>query len=430
MRQTLFFIPHKIGPLPVFGIGWGLIALLLLLVVFLWRASLAKNTLKFAQEQFFVFAAAMGIIVFLLPRIESRFDDGTPGGMIAGLPVRGYGVLLLCGVLSAIWIALRRVEKIGISRESFFSLATWTVLTGIVGARLFYIIQKWEELDGSTITAKLYTSLQFTEGGLVVYGSVIGGLIAIVLWSRKNQQSLLPLADAIAPAFFIGLAFGRVGCLLNGCCYGGVCEAPLPSIVFPVGSPAYMDQLASGKLIGMNTAGVPSSDHAQPIESVKEGSWATSAGIKAGQKLVAVEIVPSATNRPVSPLAPPILNSTVQVDTKLYRLESSQLPTRSLPVHPSQIYAAIGGALLCLWTISLSTLTNRAGIVFGASLIAYGLLRIIEEIIRVDELGQFGTSFSIAQWISAIGILGGALLVWFANRGPAVAVTSAPRQQT
>lgn len=430
MRQTLFFIPHKIGPLPIFGLGWGLIALLILFAVLLWRASLTKGAAKFAQEQFFVFAAAVGIVVFLMPRIETRFDDGTASGMIAGLPVRGYGVLLLCGVLSAIGIALKRVEKIGISRENFFSLATWTVLTGIVGARLFYIIQKWDELEGSTIPAKLYTSLQFTEGGLVVYGSVIGGLIAILAWARKYKQAILPLADAVAPAFFIGLAFGRVGCLLNGCCYGGVCETPLPSIVFPVGSPAYMDQLASGKLIGINTPGAPSTDHSQPIESVKEDSWATSAGIKAGQRLIAVEITPSLTQRPASPLAPPVLNSTVQVDTKLYRLESTQLPERSLPVHPSQIYAAVGGALLCLWTISLSTLTNRAGIVFGASLIAYGFLRIIEEIIRVDELGQFGTSLSIAQWISVLGIAGGAVLIWIANRGPSPATTSAPLPRT
>ena len=50
---------------------------------------------------------------------------------------------------------------------------------------------------------------------------VIGGLIAIVLWARKHRLPLLPIADSVTPAFFIGLAFGRIGCLLNGCCYGG-----------------------------------------------------------------------------------------------------------------------------------------------------------------------------------------------------------------
>jgi phosphatidylglycerol:prolipoprotein diacylglycerol transferase len=75
-----------------------------------------------------------------------------------------------------------------------------------------------------------------------------------------------------------------------------------------------------------------------------------------------------------------------------------------LAVHPSQIYASISGLLLCGFTFFLSERSKRPGLVFGAGIIGYGVLRIIEEYIRVDEAGVFGTPFSIAQWISIGGI--------------------------
>jgi phosphatidylglycerol:prolipoprotein diacylglycerol transferase len=82
-----------------------------------------------------------------------------------------------------------------------------------------------------------------------------------------------------------------------------------------------------------------------------------------------------------------------------------------LGVHPSQIYASFGGLLLFLWTASLSNLIKRQGVIFASGLMAYGVIRILEEYIRVDEAGQFGTDLSISQWISIGAILVGALVV-------------------
>ncbi len=74
--------------------------------------------------------------------------------------------------------------------------------------------------------------LKFTEGGLVVYGSLIGAGLAFLVYCKKHKLPMLKLADIIAPSLVIGLAFGRSGCLLNGCCYGGVCDKPW-AITFP-----------------------------------------------------------------------------------------------------------------------------------------------------------------------------------------------------
>ncbi len=95
----------------------------------------------------------------------------------------------MTGVIAGSYVALKRCEARGIAREAFLSLATWTVAAGIIGARLFYIIQYWNELPAwpNPATKKLWTVLQVTEGGLVVYGSVIGGLIVILVWTLRYR---------------------------------------------------------------------------------------------------------------------------------------------------------------------------------------------------------------------------------------------------
>ncbi len=410
MRPTLFYIPHEFLGIPVLGFGWVLGAIVVFAVAILVTSRSKQSVSKVLEEQGVVWAVAALIVVFLLPQIETRIDDGTPIPWIVGVPIRGYGVMLMLGVVSAMAIGMHQCEKMGLTRDAFFSLATWTVVAGLFGARLFYVVQKWSEL-GSTIGDKLWKALQVTEGGLVVYGSVIGGLIAIAVWSRKNRISVLSLADCVTPAFFIGLAFGRIGCLLNGCCYGGLCETSLPSISFPSGSPAYDDQMRSGELFGIETEKQPTETGPRSIVRVRPNSWASVNNIQLGQKLVSIDDSIAERTSRSNPLSAPVFEATIRVDDRRFQLAASEVPTHSLPIHPSQIYAAVSGLVLCVWTFLFATIAKRTGVVIGVGLIAYGVQRIIEEIIRVDEAGQFGTSLSIAQWISMAGILLGIGLV-------------------
>ena len=422
MRPTLFYIPHEFLGIPVLGIGWVLAAIIALAIAVLAMSRKKQSFAKVLEEQGIVWGVAALIVVFLLPQIETRIQVGGSSPWIVGLPIRGYGVMLMCGVLSAMGIAIVRCEKAGLSREAFFSLATWTIVAGMLGARVFYCVQYWDELAGETVQEKLWTSLQVTEGGLVVYGSVIGGLIAIAFWSRTNRFPLLVLADCVTPAFFIGLAFGRMGCLLNGCCYGGMCESSLPSITFPAGSPAYMDQMASGKLFGIEAGSNATLAGAREIVQVRPNTWASENQVQVGQKLVAISEKVIDGPSQSDALASPVYEATVQVDSRRFQLAGEAVPRRSIAVHPSQIYAAVSGLMLCIWTILFSMIVKRTGMVIGAGLIAYGVQRIIEEIIRVDEAGQFGTSLSIAQWISLAGILLGIGLIVRARllRKPAI----------
>ena len=405
MRQTLFLIPHEFLGLPVFGLlGWSSLLVLVFALVQVVTARPPSNWKDTVQSNWFVWGAMLLVGAFLLPRIETRIDDWP-----VGLPIRGYGVMLMLGVLSGVWVALRRSEARGISREAFFSLATWTVVSGIVGARLFYVVQHWDTLAGDTFQSKLFSVLQITEGGLVVYGSVIGGLIAIVYWTFRYRYPLLKVADAVTPAFFLGLAFGRIGCLLNGCCYGGVCEVELPAIAFPAGSPVYEEQLASGRLLGLEVDN-------RTIHKVAPGSWGESHGVKPGQRLDAMQayVVDGPTRE--RPLTPPAFEMDVRIDGNYSRIPVAEMPPRAVPVHPSQIYASIGALLLFFWMMALSPFLQKTGSMFATGLIAYGFVRILEEYIRVDEAGQFGTELSISQWISLLGIaLGISIAVYAAN---------------
>ena len=265
MRQTLFYLPHQVGPLPLFGwISWGMLGLLVYIAVTwflhvrLWRESTwrpQRGSEKPVEstpwwDQVFNWGLGAAILGVVLPMVEAKVAAGTADEIVIGLPVRGYGLMMMIGVLSATVLSYRRVLRLGVPKESFVSLVLFTVIGGLFGARLFYVVQKWSELDGETLTQKLWIALQFTEGGLVVYGAVLGGIVGILSWAIMRRVQPILLLDAIVPAFFIGLAFGRLGCLLNGCCFGGICETATPSIEFPKGSPAYIDQFEGRRDLG------------------------------------------------------------------------------------------------------------------------------------------------------------------------------------
>jgi len=241
-------IPHEIAGVTVFGFGW-LLAILVLAAaaVTFYRIKRGQSPREFWSQNGVVWGIFAAIIVFLLPSVELR----NIGGQAVGLPIRGYGVMLLIGIVAAVWLALQRARRYGISHDVIFAIAPWAIVGGIIGARLFYVVEYREQFFYGDIFASLKRVANFTEGGLVVYGSFIGGFLASAFHIIRNRLPLLKIGDVLVPTMFIGLALGRLGCLLNGCCYGGLCEDNWSALRFPNGSPVFQDQLASGELIGV-----------------------------------------------------------------------------------------------------------------------------------------------------------------------------------
>lgn len=116
------------------------------------------------------------------------------------------------------WLAKVRAPKFGVSPSKILDAAFWMLVAGVLGARIVFILQ---ELPYYLKHLNELFSLQFE--GLTSFGGLIFGFGALVIWARREKLPFGTVLDIVAPAFLVGHIFGRFGCLLNGCCYGGVC---------------------------------------------------------------------------------------------------------------------------------------------------------------------------------------------------------------
>ena len=185
---------------------------------------------------------------------EKPFRDRSAGSSI---PVYGYGFMLVVGLMVAGWSAARRARMVGVSSDTIWDLGMWIFFSGILGARLFYCVQNSERVfyvaaaNGQLVMKEgfdlLKAAVNLPDGGLVFYGGVMLGTVTFLLflYRRRNQLNPLLIADIVIPSVFIGLAFGRLGCLLNGCCYGNRCELPW-AVTFPMGSVPDMALVSRG----------------------------------------------------------------------------------------------------------------------------------------------------------------------------------------
>jgi phosphatidylglycerol---prolipoprotein diacylglyceryl transferase len=153
------------------------------------------------------------------------------------LPIYGYGFMLFLGFVAGGWSAIRRGRLVGIDKDAIWDVCLWVLVAGVGGARLFYIAEYWDRVFGEATTPGEYffALINLREGGLVLYGGIILALTAFIVFCLRRKLNPLLMTDVIMPSFFIGLAFGRLGCFMNGCCYGDRCELPW-AVSFPLGS--------------------------------------------------------------------------------------------------------------------------------------------------------------------------------------------------
>ena len=276
MRQTLFFIPNHLGGIPVFGFGlflflWGLLSAGLLIRL-AWRGRLKDEWVSYLV----ILIPAALVIAFVLPQLaEPR-----------GLPIRSYGTMMLAAVVSGTALAAWRARRAGFEPDLIYTLAFWTFVPGILGARAFYVVEYWGEkywpiYQSHGLQALLGSVVNVAEGGLVVYGSVLGAAVGLVAFVRKYRLPLLSLSDVVAPSLLLGLALGRVGCLLNGCCFGGPSDVSW-AVTFPYSSPPHTHQAHLGQLPLHGIRVAPDSEGRPVIAEVVPGSAADNAGIAPG----------------------------------------------------------------------------------------------------------------------------------------------------
>jgi len=454
MRRTLFYIPNEFfsltestGPLGV-SIGWLLIAWMVFgvgLMIWLVRRQGWNSETASYIPVLLVVTVAIG---WFLPMMQLQAADDT----ILGLPIRGYGMMVMLGVVAGVSMAAYRARKMGVDPEAIVSLAFWMFLIGIAGARLFYVIQNWPQFakrpdhDHFDLWSTIKAIASVTEGGLVVYGSLIGALVAAIVFLRRRKLPVLAIGDLIVPSLLIGLSLGRIGCLLNGCCYGGLCQAEssFPAIAFPrdaspaqhkmlseearENSPPYARQRQSGLLHGIR---IEADANLKPIiaqidsellkkaqnngKTLSQGDTITQIN---GASVKTIDDVHSVFG---GTLERPGIGPEITIETedgKVAHWTIGKLPDKSQPVHPGQIYSSINAGLLAFFFWIYYPFRRRDGEVIGLLLVIYPITRFLLEVVRADELGRFGTSLTISQLFSIAFVVIGIGLLLFINRQP------------
>lgn len=158
---------------------------------------------------------------------------------LGGFTIYWYGVLVAVAFLAGLWTASRRAPLTGVSSERVADLGPWLILGAVVGARVLFVVSYWrEQFAGGPI----WDVFMIRKGGLVFYGGLMGAALAHVIYCWVKRLGIWRMADVLAPSVAMGYFFGRLGCLMNGCCYGRVCSLPW-AVQFPEGHETHPEWL-------------------------------------------------------------------------------------------------------------------------------------------------------------------------------------------
>jgi phosphatidylglycerol:prolipoprotein diacylglycerol transferase len=154
---------------------------------------------------------------------------------IGAFEVRWYGIMVVLAVVALIAISLREAKRVGLAEEHIYSVGLWGIIGGIIVSRLFHVIDKWSYYMA-------HPAQIFGFEGLTVYGAVVGAMLAVLIYCWVKKISFWLMGDVIAPGAIVGQAIGRVGCLLNGCCYGLPTSLPWGVVYTNPGSYCPLDE--------------------------------------------------------------------------------------------------------------------------------------------------------------------------------------------
>jgi len=148
-----------------------------------------------------------------------------------------YGVMMMTAFLAGIVMALRRGRARGIDKAFIQDLSTAILVGSLAGARGLYVLTHLEEFRGNWLAVinPVQPDGNFGIAGLVLLGGVLAAIPTAVWYTRRRGQPVLEIIDLLSPSLALGMAIGRLGCLLNGCCYGKTCDLPW-AITYPAGS--------------------------------------------------------------------------------------------------------------------------------------------------------------------------------------------------
>ena len=275
---------------------------------------------------------------------------------IGNFAVHWYGIFIGIGFLASFGLLMHLKAYAKLTSDQIYNIAMIALFAGVIGARIFYVVQFWEQFSGRSILA----ILNVHEGGLVFYGGFILAFTAECIYAKwpsvrrllglkektsadgaepRKNISLLALLDVLGPAMALAHAFGRISCFMQGCCFGKPAPQGFPfAVCFPPGSGA-----------------------AYRYPSLLPGT------------------------------------------------------SGSVPVYPVQLFESAGNILMCVILLLLLRKRKYVGTIGGVYLILYGVMRFLIEFMRGDHTDSI-LGLTPSQFIAvAIAIPGGIIVTCVAR---------------
>ncbi|HEX8341657.1 MAG TPA: prolipoprotein diacylglyceryl transferase family protein [Tepidisphaeraceae bacterium] len=284
--------------------------------------------------------------------------------------LHSYGLLLVIGLLLAMQLAKFLARRSGIDGELFVTAGILALVSGLIGARIVYVLQNFHEFTGGSFVDNVLSAINLTSGGLVYYGGFLLATPTLIVWGLLRKIPILRGMDIIAPCLMIGLALGRVGCFLNGCCWGEVAEVRSPvGVTFPYQSGPYLEHVHDGVLTP-------------------------------NLRLYRID--------PVTGRGRPVTAKEAAADPALAPIAAGE---RSLRVLNTQLISTITALLIAAVTTAYFSLYGMPGRGFALMMVLEGITRTLIEGLRVEPavLGPLTLSMCIGLAVSATG-----LVMWFA----------------
>ena len=330
------------------------------------------------------FGLAVGLAIHVFrPRIEAM--------LAPEMPVYSYGVMMVIGFFAGMLVAKWLARHSGIDPEVFATAGLIALVSGVAGARLSHVLENLSDYTRAdrTFWANLGDAVNIRSGGLTFYGGFLLATPCTILYGVFKKVPIKTGMDIIAPCLMIGLGFGRIGCFLNGCCYGAECQqSQVPwAMKFPYYSNPYLAEFH-----GENQEHL---DHKPPEDLVN---------VTGGK----------------SSLKP-------WPEVHAERLEKVADAEFSDALHPAQLYSTITAWLIAAVLIAYYTLPHVPGRVFAMMVMIESPTRYILEMLRSEPavIGRNSSPEHLAflppqsfSMVMSVILFAVGVVLWFAFRGP------------
>jgi len=283
------------------------------------------------------------------------------------LTVKSYGVIMVLSFLAALFLMRKLARRLGEDPEHISNVAMYALISGVIGARIFYVIHHFSEFDGNFLRM-----IAVWHGGLEYYGGFILGLAFTVVYLFRNKLSTKRYLDILAVGLMLGLAFGRIGCFFSGCCFGKPAEVAW-AVSFPYASDVYYSQVKPN----------PQRNRTAPHLDLPAEYFGYLS--QDGQTWLPADEA----NKFYAYLKP------FELLTEQQKHDVTKGQYRCLGVHPSQLYSSLNafvltGVLFLFWRRFAKTVP---GSTLAFMMIIYGISRFMLEFIRDDN------PFEYAWWL-------------------------------